>query len=101
MPAKDGRTDHLRILSTKDVKLAGALESSSSVHLGKDAGLVAGCGACGVLITNQVEETIKNADVVIDFTAPDATLYPHPKRSPVITKRLSLEARDIPPRKLD
>ncbi len=52
-------------------KLVAALESANHRLLGKDAGLVAGVGEIGVPI-GVVGES--NADVVIDFSVPDAAV---------------------------
>lgn len=53
--------------------LHGALDSESSPSLGQDAGLLLG-KASGVLVTSEISEAIKGADVLIDFTRPEATM---------------------------
>ncbi len=60
----------------KNFKLVGAIENPKSPALGKDAGLVAGCGECAVKITDSLEKVVSLGDVVIDFTAATTTL-PH------------------------
>jgi len=62
------------LLASADLKLVGAVEHAKSPALGKDAGLVAGAGECGVKIVDSLDAVIGLADVVIDFTAPEATL---------------------------
>jgi len=55
-------------------KLAGAVESSSSPQINKDAGEVAGVGRIGVPIVAQIAPLLKGQVVVIEFTTPEATL---------------------------
>jgi 4-hydroxy-tetrahydrodipicolinate reductase len=62
------------ILAGSDFELVGALESSGDSALGKDAGLVAGCGECGIKITDSPDAVMPKADVLIDFTAPQTTI---------------------------
>lgn len=56
------------------VTLSGALEREDSPDLGHDAGELAGIGRCGVKITDSHEKAFKKADVIIDFTMPEATM---------------------------
>ena len=63
------------ILASSDFELVGALESASDSVLGKDAGLVAGVGESGVQITDSLSVVMPQADVLIDFTAPQTTLF--------------------------
>jgi len=62
------------ILSGSGFELVGALESPGDSALGKDAGLIAGDGECGVKITDSLDAVLPKADVLIDFTAPQTTL---------------------------
>ena len=55
-------------------KLAGAVESSSNPQINKDAGEVAGVGRIGVPIVAHIAPLLKGQVVVIEFTAPEATL---------------------------
>lgn len=50
-------------------KLVAAVDHPEHPDLGKDAGLLAGSGAAGVMITGQLD---KKADVLIDFSLPAA-----------------------------
>ncbi len=54
--------------------LAGAIEGKGHHALGEDAGEVAGCGRAGVPITDDVSALLERGEVVIDFSAPEATL---------------------------
>jgi 4-hydroxy-tetrahydrodipicolinate reductase len=60
-------------LASKDkrFKIVAALESANHPLLGKDAGLIAGVGDIGIPL-GVVGES--NADVVIDFSVPDAAV---------------------------
>lgn len=53
------------------VKIVAALESANHPSLGQDAGLIAGVGQLGVPVGTVGES---NADVVIDFSVPDAAV---------------------------
>jgi 4-hydroxy-tetrahydrodipicolinate reductase len=57
-----------------DVTLAGACERKGNEHIGKDVGLLAGIGESKILLTDDLGGIIKDADVLIDFTSPGATL---------------------------
>jgi len=59
-------------------ELVGASERAGSAMVGQDAGVVAGIEPLGVLVTDQIDATIADsikADVLIDFTAPEACLH--------------------------
>ncbi len=56
------------------LKLVGAIESKANSKLGLDAGVVAGMGEMNVNITDNLEKVIRDTDVVVDFTSPEATL---------------------------
>lgn len=62
------------IHETPGVTLHGALERPGSIALGQDAGLLAGIGQAGVPITEGALETLVQADGLLDFTSPPATL---------------------------
>lgn len=57
-----------------DVELTAALERPESSLLGADAGELAGLGKNGVIISGDINAVIGNFDVLVDFTAPAATL---------------------------
>ena len=62
------------VLQSDDLAIHAALEHAASVQLGKDVGELVG-GACGVKITADVVAALQGADVLIDFTRPEGTLY--------------------------
>ena len=62
------------IHQSEEVKLTGAFERPDHPSVGEDAGVVAGVGKLGVRIAGSLEEVIDQGEVVIDFTAPQATL---------------------------
>jgi 4-hydroxy-tetrahydrodipicolinate reductase len=69
-----------RILQTlraeKDFAIAGAFERPESAHVGEDAGLVAGGARLDVPVSASLGSLLSRtaADVVIDFTAPAASV---------------------------
>lgn len=56
------------------VHLAGAIERPGSDALGKDVGELAGLGSNGVIVTDDALPVFAQAEGVLDFTAPAATL---------------------------
>jgi len=54
--------------------LAGAIEGRGHHALGEDAGETAGAGRAGVAITEDLESLMDRGEVLIDFSAPEATL---------------------------
>lgn len=54
--------------------LGGAFERKGHANIGKDAGETSGVGAKGVKIVGTVQEALSTADLLIDFTMPEATL---------------------------
>ena len=56
------------------LELVGAFEVAGHPELGKDIGTLSGLDANGIELTAGVESVIENADVLIDFTAPEATI---------------------------
>ncbi|MHB1397256.1 MAG: 4-hydroxy-tetrahydrodipicolinate reductase [Trichloromonadaceae bacterium] len=62
------------VKEAEGLELAGAVERPGHEMIGQDAGLIAGCGAAGVKITASLDEALKNAHVLIDFTFPEVTL---------------------------
>ncbi len=69
-----GRTLLEAINQTEGVKVSAAIERENNPFIGKDAGELAGLGTFNVLISDQLEKVINDFDVLIDFTAPEATL---------------------------
>ncbi len=62
------------IADAPDMELAGALEIAGHRLIGEDAGLAVGRQRCGCIVSDNPRAAFKNADVIIDFTFPEATL---------------------------
>jgi 4-hydroxy-tetrahydrodipicolinate reductase len=69
-----GRTLIEAISDTEGAVLVGALESPGSSAIGRDAGELAGLGVNGILVTHETEPLLAEADGVLDFTVPAATV---------------------------
>ncbi|TWT14825.1 4-hydroxy-tetrahydrodipicolinate reductase [Reyranella sp. CPCC 100927] len=63
-----------QIAKSPGAKLAAAVEAPGGKALSRDAGEVAGLEALGVKITDDTASAIAAAQVVIDFTVPEATV---------------------------
>jgi 4-hydroxy-tetrahydrodipicolinate reductase len=61
-------------LDDSAVRLIGAIEASRHPRLGKDIGGVCGRGDCGCLIQPEVKNIKVDTAVIIDFTAPAASM---------------------------
>jgi 4-hydroxy-tetrahydrodipicolinate reductase len=62
------------ILALEGVTLHGAIERDGSEMIGRDTGEIAGLGRNGITISGDALATIANADGLIDFTAPAASV---------------------------
>ena len=62
------------IHQTSGVKLVAAIESQDSPALAQDAGVLAGVGKTGIAITTDALAAFAEADGVLDFTIPAATV---------------------------
>jgi 4-hydroxy-tetrahydrodipicolinate reductase len=69
-----GRTLIKAIADMPGVVLAGAVEADGSAVIGRDSGELAGLGANKIAVSTDPEPLLKNADGLIDFTIPAATL---------------------------
>jgi 4-hydroxy-tetrahydrodipicolinate reductase len=69
-----GRTLVKAIAETPGLTLSGAIEVAGAPTLGQDAGVLAGLPANGVTVGTDIKPLIANADGIIDFTAPAATV---------------------------
>jgi 4-hydroxy-tetrahydrodipicolinate reductase len=69
-----GRTLVRAIAETKGLVLTGALEAAGSDLIGQDAGMLAGLSFAGVALGSEIAPLIANADGIIDFTVPAATV---------------------------
>ncbi|MFQ5894129.1 MAG: 4-hydroxy-tetrahydrodipicolinate reductase [Nitrospinota bacterium] len=68
-----GRVIH-QVLAHPELTLAGAVERPDHPAVGQDAGDVAGAGAQGVTVVGSLAEALDAAEVVLDFTQPEASL---------------------------
>jgi 4-hydroxy-tetrahydrodipicolinate reductase len=63
------------VLSTQGATLAGATEIAGSPFLGQDAGsLVGQLQPAGIRLSSDIDSVLKAADVILDFTAPAASV---------------------------
>ncbi|MEE9543250.1 MAG: 4-hydroxy-tetrahydrodipicolinate reductase, partial [Thermodesulfobacteriota bacterium] len=56
-------------------ELSGALERPGHDLLKKDAGIIAGIEKLDIKITDSTEKAFEDAEVIIDFSAPEATMH--------------------------
>jgi 4-hydroxy-tetrahydrodipicolinate reductase len=68
-----GKTLLEAVAAAPDLRLHGALDRSGSPLLGRDAGELVGA-PLGIKVTDDVAHALAGADVLIDFTRPEATL---------------------------
>jgi len=57
-----------------DISVTAAIEHLASPAVGRDAGELTGRGRLGITIVSSLADVIGRFDVLVDFTAPDATL---------------------------
>jgi 4-hydroxy-tetrahydrodipicolinate reductase len=69
-----GRTLIEAISDTEGAVLVGAVEAAGSAVIGRDAGELAGLGVNGILVTQEIEPLLADADGILDFTVPAATV---------------------------
>lgn len=69
-----GRRIIAMIRDNPELELAGAFERPDHPEVGRDAGEAAGIGELGVKIAGSLGNIANRGDVLIDFTAPAATL---------------------------
>jgi 4-hydroxy-tetrahydrodipicolinate reductase len=69
-----GRTLVRAIAEAKGVALAGAVEAPGAAVIGRDAGELAGLGANGIAVTTDLAPLFANADAIVDFTSPAASV---------------------------
>jgi 4-hydroxy-tetrahydrodipicolinate reductase len=69
-----GRALIQAVAATKGLALAGAIEASGSAVIGRDSGELAGLGPNGIKVTSDIAALLKEADGLIEFTIPAATL---------------------------
>lgn len=72
-----GRMGRMLIRAVQEAEgcvLVAAVERAGSPVLGQDAGVLAGLPALGIAVSEDVAAAFSQGDVVLDFTAPDATV---------------------------
>ena len=69
-----GRTLIKAIAETKGLAVSGALEDAHSPLLGQDSGTLAGLPANGVALTADAKALLGQADGLVDFTVPKASV---------------------------
>ncbi|WP_338721486.1 4-hydroxy-tetrahydrodipicolinate reductase [Devosia sp. XK-2] len=69
-----GQANIAAIAAHDDVELVGALDRAGSASIGKDAGSLAGLEPLGVTVSDDAGALFDNADAIIDFTAPTASV---------------------------
>ena len=69
-----GRTLVKAIAETKGLALAGAVDAPGSPVIGQDAGVLAGLPANGIKLTADVTALLADADGIVDFTVPKASV---------------------------
>jgi 4-hydroxy-tetrahydrodipicolinate reductase len=69
-----GRTLIKAIADTPNVTLAGAVDVAGSAVIGRDSGELAGLGSNGVMVATDPAPLLANADGILDFTVPAATV---------------------------
>jgi len=79
-------------LETEDIELVGGTEEPGAPQLGDDLGELCGAGKAGIFV---IEEPPKEAEVLIDFTTPEATVGHLAYEKPLVigTTGLSEEQR--------
>ncbi len=68
-----GRMLLAEIHGTQGCRVAGVIDAAGSAAIGRDLGELAGLGPIGLLAGDDIAALFASADVVVDFTAPDAT----------------------------
>src|SRR5262249_59344296 len=69
-----GRTLVKTIADIPGAVVVGGVEPAASPLLGQDAGVLAGLPASGVKLTADLKSLLANADGILDFTVPAATV---------------------------
>ena len=69
-----GRSNIAAILATERAVLAGGTEKPGSAWVGRDIGGLIGADDLGLSVSNDPKRLFENSDVVVDFTAPAASI---------------------------
>ncbi|PRX37613.1 dihydrodipicolinate reductase [Meinhardsimonia xiamenensis] len=62
------------VIASDDMRLVAALERPGHEWVGQDLGLAMGRGALGITVTDDPLEAFAKAQIVLDFTAPEASV---------------------------
>lgn len=62
------------INETNGLRLSGALDRTGSPMIERDVSELAGIKQTGIVISDNIEQTLAGADCLLDFTSPEATL---------------------------
>ncbi|MCH8296047.1 4-hydroxy-tetrahydrodipicolinate reductase [Candidatus Poribacteria bacterium] len=62
------------VVQQEDMQIVGAIEYAGNPQIGEDVGEVAGVGPLGVSVGGNLSSILGEADVVIEFTTPGATI---------------------------
>ncbi len=73
-PGRMGRQLIQATHQAEGVRLGAALARAGSSLVGSDAGELAGIGAIGVQISDNLDAVVNDFDILIDFTRPEGTL---------------------------
>jgi 4-hydroxy-tetrahydrodipicolinate reductase len=68
-----GRMLVAEIAATEGCSVAGGSEAPGSGYVNQDIGELAGIGRIGIPVGEAVDKLIRNSDVVLEFTSPEAT----------------------------
>ncbi len=69
-----GAANIAAVAAHPDVELVGAIDRPGAAAIGKDAGSLAGLDALGVAVSDDIAALLDQADAIIDFTAPAASV---------------------------
>ena len=89
-----------RVLTNKECELSGGSERRESGFIGRDVGEIIGVRPLGVTVTEYPFELFEKSDVVIDFTAPAATVE-HAKIAAETGKILVTGTTGMTPEQMD
>lgn len=94
-----GRIAHLA-METDDLKIVGGVEARGNPAIGRDIGEVVGAALTGFHVVDNLETVVKNADVVVAFTAPpegtlDAARIAGEAGRPMVVGTTGMSARQL------
>ena len=71
---KMGRSIFTTLNNDDDISIVGATELPGHEFIGKDLGECMGLENNGVKVSDNIHDTAEDAEIIIDFTAPDSTI---------------------------